>query len=51
MTEYLVNKICEKYSKTTLSRAALNEDSLQLHASSVSQHQKDVTGKPQALAT
>jgi len=51
LTEYLANKICEKYSKTILSRAALNEDSLQFYASSLSQHQKDVTGQPQALVT
>jgi hypothetical protein len=51
MTESLVTKICEKYSKTTVSKATLNEDSLQFHASSASQHQKDVAGQPQALAT
>jgi len=37
LTESLVIKICEKYSKTTLSRATLNEDSLQFHAPSASE--------------
>jgi len=49
LTESLVTKIFEKYSKIILSRATLNEDSLQFRASS-SQDRKDVTGQPQASA-
>jgi hypothetical protein len=51
LTEILVTKLCEQYSKTALSRATLNEASLQLHASFASQRWKDVVGQRQSPAT